>query len=84
MWPAWTPEARWRRGVSVQPEQGEKGGVDAPLLLRTYVPGKRPEPRDVNRSGLFDQDACGRAVDVDLGSKGSRFRSRRRRGYQHN
>jgi hypothetical protein len=54
---------------SGQPEDGENGSIDSPLLLGAEMPCKIAESIDVDGSHLLDQDSGFSATDLDLRSE---------------
>ena len=70
---------RW----SVEAEDTEQRGVDAPLFFRCETAGEVAESLKVNGSHLLDEHASQGAVDVDLGSEGRWFGAGRCGCHQH-
>lgn len=68
---------------SVQSENGEQSGVDAPLLFRAEMAGEVTEAMDVDCSDLLDEHPRRGAIDIDFGAEGCRSGAGRRGSDQH-
>ena len=65
-----------------QPQDGHEGLVKAPLLFRVHPAYQITEPPSVNGADLFDQDAGGLTMHLNLGTERCRSGAARGGRYQ--